>query len=185
MRILGCMGNLWGGTRWRRKWSVFCCLTQIVVTSQKARVNSLTWGDMRVSFLKGATKIIPPLAQRPRDSKILPQHMRKGWPFPELISYGAVLRWILRLICRSMKWGRALRPLKKRPTCPPGNKNIPALFEMLPEYTLTLLKYLVQKRFARSISGHQETFVHFQDLTVCSIRFRPWKWPIPPLAGLK
>ena len=33
--------------------------------------------------------------------------------------------------------------------------------------TLTLQKYLVQKRFARSISGHQETLVHFQDLTVC------------------
>jgi len=42
-------------------------------------------------------------------------------------------------------------------------------------YTLTLHKYLVQKRFARSISGHQETVAHFQDLTVCSIRFRPWK----------
>jgi MFS family permease len=40
-------------------------------------------------------------------------------------------------------------------------------------YTLTLQKYLVQKRFARSISGHQETIDHFQDLTVCSIRFRP------------
>ncbi len=39
--------------------------------------------------------------------------------------------------------------------------------------TLTLQKYLVQKRFARSISGHQETIAHFQDLTVCSIRFRP------------
>ena len=42
-----------------------------------------------------------------------------------------------------------------------------------PEYTLTLHKYLVQKRFARSISGHQETIDHFQDLTVCSIRFHP------------
>jgi metal-sulfur cluster biosynthetic enzyme len=40
-------------------------------------------------------------------------------------------------------------------------------------FTLTLQKYLVQKRFARSISGHQETIDHFQDLTVCSIRFRP------------
>jgi hypothetical protein len=40
-------------------------------------------------------------------------------------------------------------------------------------FTLTLQKYLVQKRFARSISGHQETIAHFQDLTVCSIRFRP------------
>jgi hypothetical protein len=40
-------------------------------------------------------------------------------------------------------------------------------------YTLTLQKYLVQKRFARSISGHQETIDHFQDLNVCSIRFRP------------
>ena len=39
---------------------------------------------------------------------------------------------------------------------------------------LTLQKYLVQKRFARSISGHQETIAHhFQDLIVCSIRFRP------------
>ncbi len=41
-------------------------------------------------------------------------------------------------------------------------------------------KYLVQKRFARSISGHQETIARFQDLTVCSIRFRPWKWSIVP-----
>ena len=39
--------------------------------------------------------------------------------------------------------------------------------------TLTLQKYLVQKRFARSISGHQETIDHFQDLAVCLIRFRP------------
>ncbi len=39
--------------------------------------------------------------------------------------------------------------------------------------TLTLHKYLAQNRFARSISGHQETFVHFQNLTVCLIRFRP------------
>jgi hypothetical protein len=43
----------------------------------------------------------------------------------------------------------------------------------LPEFTLTLHKYLVQKRFARSISGHQETIAHFQDLTVCLIGFRP------------
>ena len=41
------------------------------------------------------------------------------------------------------------------------------------KYTLTLHKHLLQKRFARSISGHQETIAHFQDLTVCSIRFRP------------
>ena len=41
------------------------------------------------------------------------------------------------------------------------------------DFTPTLHKYLVQKRFARSISGHQETIEHFQDLTVCSIRFRP------------
>ena len=34
-------------------------------------------------------------------------------------------------------------------------------------FTLTLYKSLVQKRCARSISGHQETLVHFQDLTVC------------------
>ena len=33
--------------------------------------------------------------------------------------------------------------------------------------TLTLHKSLVQKRYACSISGHQETLVHFQDLTVC------------------
>ena len=41
------------------------------------------------------------------------------------------------------------------------------------EFTPKLHKYLVWKRFARSISGHQETIAHFQDLTVCSIRFRP------------
>ena len=35
------------------------------------------------------------------------------------------------------------------------------------ELTLTLHKSLVQKRYARSISGHQETLVHFHDLTVC------------------
>jgi hypothetical protein len=29
---------------------------------------------------------------------------------------------------------------------------------------LTLQKYLVQKRFTHSISGHQETIDHFQDL---------------------
>jgi hypothetical protein len=39
--------------------------------------------------------------------------------------------------------------------------------------TLTLHKALVQKRYARSISGHQETLVHFQDLTVCLIPFHP------------
>jgi hypothetical protein len=36
-----------------------------------------------------------------------------------------------------------------------------------------LQKYLVQNRFARFILGHQETVPHFQDLTVCAIRFRP------------
>ena len=40
-------------------------------------------------------------------------------------------------------------------------------------YTPTLHKYLAQKRYARSISGHQGAFCHFQDLTVCSIHFRP------------
>jgi hypothetical protein len=50
--------------------------------------------------------------------------------------------------------------------------------------TLTLQKYWVQKRFAHSILGHQETVADFQDLTVSSIRFRPLKWSIPPLAGL-
>ena len=43
---------------------------------------------MRISFLKAAIKRIPPLAQRPLDSKILPQHRREGWPFLELISFG-------------------------------------------------------------------------------------------------
>jgi len=33
-------------------------------------------------------------------------------------------------------------------------------------YTLTLHKSLAQKRYARSISGHKETLVPFQDLTV-------------------
>jgi len=47
---------------------------------------------MRVSFLKATTKMIPPYAQRPRDSKILPQHRRKRWPFIQRVSYGAVLR---------------------------------------------------------------------------------------------
>ena len=32
---------------------------------------------------------------------------------------------------------------------------------------LPLHKFLVQKSYSRSISGHQETLVHFQDLTVC------------------
>ena len=46
-----------------------------------------------------------------------------------------------------------------------------------------LHKYLAQKRFARSLSGHQGTCAPFQDLTVCPIQFRPWKkatvpcWP--------
>jgi len=46
--------------------------------------------------------------------------------------------------------------------------------------TLTLHKPSVQKRYARAISGYQETLAHFQDLTVCSIRFHPWKRPIVP-----
>ena len=41
------------------------------------------------------------------------------------------------------------------------------------KFTLTLHKPSVQNRYTRSISGHQETLVHFQDLTVCSIRFHP------------
>ena len=49
------------------------------------------------------------------------------------------------------------------------------------EYTLTLHKASAQKRFARSISGHQGTLVHFQDFTVCLIRFHPFKWPIVPI----
>jgi uncharacterized DUF497 family protein len=40
-------------------------------------------------------------------------------------------------------------------------------------FTLTLHKSLAQNRYARSMSGHQETLFHFQDLTVCSIRFHP------------
>jgi len=47
--------------------------------------------------------------------------------------------------------------------------------------TLTLHKPSIQKRYARSISGHQEALVYFQDLTVCLIRFHPWKWPRLPL----
>ena len=46
--------------------------------------------------------------------------------------------------------------------------------------TPTLHKYLVQKRFSQSISGHQETIARFQDLTVCLIRFRLWKCSIAP-----
>jgi hypothetical protein len=64
---------------------------RIFETSQKLGYNLMYWG-MRVSFLKAATKIIPPYAQRPLDYKILPQHRRKRWLFMELISYGAVLR---------------------------------------------------------------------------------------------
>jgi len=52
-------------------------------------------------------------------------------------------------------------------------KGILELFTRPSILTLTLQKYLVQKRFARSISGHQEMVGHFQDLTVCLIRFRP------------
>ncbi len=63
-----------------------------MVTSQKVRVYFYSWEAMRVSFLKGAIPLEAGLAQRTRDSKILPQHRRKEWPFPELISYGAVHR---------------------------------------------------------------------------------------------
>ena len=52
-------------------------------------------------------------------------------------------------------------------------KNLEVLSNMNTGLTPTLHKALVQKRFARSISGHQETIGRFQDLTVCSIRFRP------------
>jgi len=62
-----------------------------VVTSNKFGYNLIPWA-MRVSFLKAATKILTPYAQRPLDFKILPQHRRKRWPFMELSSYGAVLR---------------------------------------------------------------------------------------------
>ena len=58
--------------------------------------------------------------------------------------------------------------------CPGGTfvENV-AVAGLLGMLTPTLHKYLVQKRFARFISGHQETIAHFQDLTVCAIRFRP------------
>ena len=52
-------------------------------------------------------------------------------------------------------------------------KSYPSDILSIMEFTLTLQKYLVRKRFARSILGHQETVAHFQDLTVCVIRFRP------------
>jgi hypothetical protein len=42
-----------------------------------------------------------------------------------------------------------------------------------PAHPLTLHKALAQNRYTRIISGHQETIAHFQDLTVCVIRFRP------------
>jgi len=48
------------------------------------------------------------------------------------------------------------------------------------EFTLTLHKIWPKNAKARSISGHQVTFDHFQDLTVCSIRFHPWKCPNAP-----
>ena len=67
----------------------FSCFDVMTVTFQKVREDI---GAMRISFLKAAKKIIPPLAQRPLDSKILPQHRRKRWSFMELISYGAALR---------------------------------------------------------------------------------------------
>jgi len=49
-----------------------------LVTSQKVWVYFYSWGAIRVSFLKGAIPLEAGLAQRPRDSKILPQHRRKG-----------------------------------------------------------------------------------------------------------
>ena len=60
---------------------------------------------------------------------------------------------------------------------PTDYKGIAPICKGSPTLTLTLHKPLVQKRYARSISGHQETLVHFQDifqgLTVCSICFHP------------
>ncbi len=47
--------------------------------------------------------------------------------------------------------------------------------------TLTLHKSLVQNRFARSISGHQETLVHFQDLHPMSNTLSPLKMAQRPL----
>ncbi len=43
----------------------------------------------------------------------------------------------------------------------------PGIFITPIKFTLTLHKSLVQKRYARPISGHQETLIHFQDFTVC------------------
>ena len=39
--------------------------------------------------------------------------------------------------------------------------------------TPSLHKSLAQKRYVRSIKGHQETLCRFQDFTVCLIRFYP------------
>jgi hypothetical protein len=47
-----------------------------------------------------------------------------------------------------------------------------------PAHPPTLHKYLVQKRFARSISGHQETIAHFQD-------FHPMFNTLSPLKMVK
>jgi hypothetical protein len=71
---------------------------------------------------------------------------------------------VVKINCEILTWTSRLKRS--------GNQEKLYPFD-LPEFTLTLHKYLVQKCFARSISGHQEAIAHFQDLTVCLIRFRP------------
>jgi hypothetical protein len=46
-----------------------------------------------------------------------------------------------------------------------------------------LHKYLIQKRFTRSISGHQETFAHFQDLHPMCNTLSPLKMVNPAYGG--
>jgi hypothetical protein len=50
-----------------------------------------------------------------------------------------------------------------------------------PAHPLTLHKYLVQKRFARSIPGHQETIAHFQYLNPMLNTLSPLKMVKRPL----
>jgi len=70
----------------------FLTLSYKKVTSQKVQVFFYFLGGHADLFFKGHNKKYSTARLTPRDSKILPQHRRKGWPFPELISSGAVLR---------------------------------------------------------------------------------------------
>ena len=93
------------------------------------------------------------------------------WPMPTPVN-----------ACPSWSPNRAMtRGQGGWPTLPRMTFSVTPPCRIDPAHPPTLHKYLVQKRYARSISGHQETIEHFQDLHPMFNTLSPLKMLTRPL----